>query len=409
MAGYSISFCKTFHNGLFHQIRKSLVGVANLAHTSSHDYSTAVSDGTFKASDLQVKLAKPDQLQKKPDVGNLIFGKCFTDHMFTAEWEKPTGWGPPKISPLEPLRIHPAAKVLHYAIELFEGMKAYRGSDGKIRLFRPDLNMIRLLQGARRSMLPSFDPLEFVECMKRLIKIEEEWIPHSETSSLYIRPTFIGTDPSLGVALSNHAMLFVILCPVGPYFATGFKPVSLFADPSYVRAWPGGCGDTKLGANYAPTVFVQKTAEAAGLQQVLWLYGEDNQLTEVGTMNIFVFMKNEKGERELITPPLNGLILPGVTRQSILDLAREWKDFKVTERTITMKEVIQAQKEKRLLEVFGAGTACIVCPVSAISFQGTKYDIPTSEQESPVYQKFLKQLSDIYYGHISHPWGVLVD
>lgn len=179
-----------------------------------------MSDGTFKASDLQVKLAKPDQLQKKPDVGNLIFGKCFTDHMFTAEWEKPTGWGPPKISPLEPLRIHPAAKVLHYAIEvsmscfkkifinlrqkliiiflqLFEGMKAYRGSDGKIRLFRPDLNMIRLLQGARRSMLPSFDPLEFVECMKRLIKIEEEWIPHSETSSLYIRPTFIGTDVSV--------------------------------------------------------------------------------------------------------------------------------------------------------------------------------------------------------------------
>lgn len=163
-------------------------------------------------------------------------------------------------------------------------MKAYRGIDGKIRLFRPDLNMARLLRGARRSMLPSFEPLEFLECMKRLIKIEEEWIPHSETSSLYIRPTFIGTDvsvliadavdflknlfmhlihnifmlqPSLGVALSNHAMLFVILCPVGPYFATGFKPVSLFADPSYVRAWPGGCGDTKLGSNYAPTVFVQ--------------------------------------------------------------------------------------------------------------------------------------------------------
>jgi len=203
-------------------------------------------------------------------------------------------------------------------------------------------------------------------------------------------------------------MLFVILCPVGPYFATGFKPVSLLADPQYVRAWPGGCGDTKLGANYAPTVLVQKTAEKQGLQQVLWLYGPDHQLTEVGTMNIFVFMKNQKGEKELITPPLNGLILPGVTRQSILDLTREWKDFKVTERTITMKEVVQAKEEKRLLEVFGAGTACIVCPVSSISYLGVKHVIPTEEQKDPLSMKILKNLTDIYYGRVSHPWGVLV-
>lgn len=183
---------------------------------------------------------------------------------------------------------------LHYP-QLFEGMKAYRGVDGRIRLFRPDMNMKRLLRGAKRAMLPTFDPEEFTECLKRLIKLEQEWIPHSETSSLYVRPTFIGTDPSLGVALSNNAQLFVILCPVGPYFATGFKPVSLYADPKYVRAWPGGSGDSKLGSNYGPTIYVQKTAEANGQQQVLWLYGEDHQATEVGTMNIFFVVKNRNG------------------------------------------------------------------------------------------------------------------
>ncbi|ODM98426.1 Branched-chain-amino-acid aminotransferase, cytosolic [Orchesella cincta] len=384
--------------------------VAFRVSSSTRNFSTEeLPDGTFKASDVEVTLTAPHKLQAKPDVGNLIFGRTFTDHMFTVEWDKQAQWGKPQIKPMGNLPIHPAAKVLHYAIELFEGMKAYRGVDGRIRLFRPDLNMQRILRGAKRAMLPTFDPNEFIGCIKKLVKIEQEWIPHSETSSLYIRPTYIGTDPSLGVALSNNAMLYIILCPVGPYFATGFKPVSLYADPKYVRAWPGGCGDQKLGSNYGPTVFVQKTAEARGQQQVLWLYGEDHQLTEVGTMNIFFVVRNANGEKELITPPLNGLILPGVTRFSVLDLCREWKELKITERTITMAEVQQLTKENRLLEMFGAGTACIVCPVCSISYLGEKIDIPTAEQENPVYMKVLNTLSNIFYGKINHPWGVLVD
>ncbi|CAG7649964.1 unnamed protein product [Allacma fusca] len=364
--------------------------------------------GTFKFSELQVSLAGPELLKPKPDVSNLIFGKCFTDHMFEVEWNV-EGWGPPRICPLHDLNIHPAAKVLHYALELFDGMKAYRGVDGKIRLFRPDLNMQRLLRGSRRCLLPQFDPEELISCMKRLIKIEEEWIPHSETSSLYIRPTVIGTDPSLGVARSMQAMLYIILCPVGPYFETGFKPVNLLADPKFVRSWPGGSGDVKLGSNYGPTVFVQRAAENSGLQQVLWLYGDDHQLTEVGTMNIFILIKNANGEKELITPPLHGLILPGVTRQSILELVRGWNEFKVTERPVPMKEFLQLKEEKRLLEFFGAGTACIVCPISGVSFLGVNHHIPTMEQEDPLYARVLNTLSGIYYGRISHEWSVLVD
>ncbi|XP_066586644.1 branched-chain-amino-acid aminotransferase isoform X2 [Prorops nasuta] len=322
------------------------------------------------------------------------------------------GWQAPEITPFENLVLHPAAKVLHYAIELFEGLKAYRGVDGKIRMFRPDLNMERMNRSAVRSGLPTFNGEELINCVKRLISIDQEWVPHSEASSLYIRPTLIGIDPTLGVAASDSALLYVILSPVGSYF----KPsntnigVSLLADPRYTRAWPGGCGDSKVGSNYAPTIHVQREAIEKGLQQVLWLFGEDNEVTEVGTMNIFMLYVNDDGEKELITPSLNGLILPGVTRNSILQLSREWKEFKVTERKFCMSEVLQLLNENRLLEMFGAGTACIVSPVSYIDFVGQGLHIPTLDQPDPIYKKFLKHLTDIQYGYIpDHPWAVCID
>nr|SVE87346.1 EOG090X051P [Daphnia similis]SVE87972.1 EOG090X051P [Daphnia similis] len=355
-------------------------------------------------SHLEEKICTPDQLRPKPDNSALVFGKYFTDHMLEVSWDSKRGWAKPIISPLHNLQLHPGAKVLHYAIELFEGMKAYRGEDGCLRLFRPDRNMARMLSTAKRSSLPTFDAEEMIKCIKRLIQIDKEWVPYSTTSSLYIRPTFIATDPSLGVASPNEALLYVLLCPVGPYFTSGFKPISLMADPQYVRSWPGGCGAMKMGANYAPTIYIQKQSELLGHQQVLWLYGADHQLTEVGTMNIFLFMLNKNGERELVTPPLDGLILPGVTRLSLLELAREWKEFRIVERTITMAEVIQAHEEKRLLEIFGAGTACVVCPVSSISYQGREYNIPRSEPS--LSQRFLKTMSDIHYGRVQHPWAV---
>jgi branched-chain amino acid aminotransferase len=270
-----------------------------------------------------------------------------------------------------------------------------------------------MLRSAKRMHLPEFDPQELNLCLRKLIEIDMEWVPSSDNyASLYIRPTMIGTEPTLGVASSKQCLLYVILSPVGGYFGNKIKPVSLMADPSYVRAWPGGCGDNKLGSNYAPTIAVQKKSEKDGFQQVLWLYGNDHQITEVGTMNIFVHLINEKGERELVTPPLDqGIILPGVTRASLLDLAREWNEFKVSERIITMKEVNKALAEKRLLEFFGAGTACVVCPVGRINYMGQDLIIPEMDPKhgQSLFSRFLKTLTDIQYGTGPHPWAPLVN
>ncbi|XP_022900476.2 branched-chain-amino-acid aminotransferase, cytosolic [Onthophagus taurus] len=365
---------------------------------------------TFRFADLKTNLAEPHQLRMKPDVSELKFGSVFTDHMMKAFYHEALGgWQKPEIIPFENISLHPAAKVLHYAIELFEGMKAYRGVDGRIRIFRPDMNMNRMNLSAKSSGLPTFHNDEMTKCMKRLISIDQEWVPHAEGASLYIRPTLIGIDGTLGVAQSESALLFTILCPVGAYFSTGNDSVSLLADPSYTRAWPGGCGDRKMGSNYGPTIRVQNQATKRGLQQVLWLYGEDHQLTEVGTMNVFMFYINDEGEKELVTPPLNGLILPGVTRMSIIEMAQEWNEFRVNQRTVTMKELVKLHKEGRILEMFGSGTACIVSPISSISYLGQDIKIPTTEHKSPLYARIRDQLYAIQYGHIEHPWAETID
>ncbi|KAH9518806.1 branched-chain-amino-acid aminotransferase, partial [Bulinus truncatus] len=356
---------------------------------------TTRSASTFRYEDLQVTLA--ENLSPKPDSENLKFGAHTADHMLEIDWSAQHGWAAPQIKPVAPLQIHPAAKVLHYASELFEGMKAYRCVDNKIRMFRPMENMSRMAKTAKRSALPDFDQSEFLRCIKKLISIDQEWVPESQKCSLYVRPTFIGTEPALGVTASNMAKLFVITGPVGPYFPTGLKPVSLLADPKYVRAWPGGCGGYKMGSNYAPTVAIQSLAvNKFGCQQVLWLYGDDHQMTEVGTMNLFVYWINESGEEELITPPLEtGLILPGVTRKSLLELSRQWNEFKVSEKTITMKTFIKALNEGRVKEVFGAGTACVVCPVSKILYLDQELLVHT-ETVNSLTQRFFNEITDIH-------------
>ncbi|XP_014484970.1 PREDICTED: branched-chain-amino-acid aminotransferase, cytosolic [Dinoponera quadriceps] len=366
---------------------------------------------SFKYADLSVRFANPHELRPKPATNQLSFGKHFTDHMLKIHYyEALGGWQAPEIMPFENIVLHPAAKVLHYAVELFEGMKAYRGVDGKIRLFRPELNMERMNNSAVRSGLPVFRGDELIKCLTRLINIDQEWVPHSTSSSLYVRPTYIGIEPTLGVGVTDSALLYAILTPVGSYFAnSGHNGVSLLADPKYIRAWPGGCGNSKLGSNYGPTIQVQQEAADKGLHQVLWLYGEDHQLTEVGTMNIFMVYINDDGKKELITPPLNGLILPGVVRNSLLAISREWNQYDVSERTITMAEVIQLLSENRVLEMFGAGTACVVSPISYIQFIDQGLHIPTLEQPEPIHEMLKKHLLDIQYGVIpDHPWSLTV-
>ncbi|KAJ8392333.1 hypothetical protein AAFF_G00076970 [Aldrovandia affinis] len=361
---------------------------------------------SFKAADSVIELAP--RREPKPDLTNLVFGTVFTDHMLTIEWTSSGGWQKPHIGPFRNLSIHPACSALHYAIQLFEGMKAYRGPDNVLRLFRPLLNMKRMLKSAERACLPSFDVEELLECIRRLVQVDQDWVPQSDSASLYIRPTFLGTEPSLGVKKPSRALLYVILSPVGSYFSTGAKPVSLWADPKYIRAWRGGTGDCKLGGNYGASIYPQYEAVDFGCQQVLWLYGEDHQITEVGTMNLFLYWVNEHGEEELATPPLDGVILPGITRQSILELTRKWGVFKVSERYLTMADLRCALKEDRVKEMFGSGTACVVCPVGRVLYQGENLLIPCLGDCPPLASRLLKELTDIQYGRTPNDWAYLV-
>ena len=286
-------------------------------------------------------------------------------------------------------------------------MKAYIDDNDRIRLFRPEMNMQRLNSSCESLFFPSFDGDEFLQCMFELLKVDRSWIPNQYGYSLYLRPTIISTYPFIGVAASQNVKLYCICSPVGPYYPEGFKPVSLLASDKYVRAWPGGVGNKKLGSNYGPTIKPQHEAAKLGYSQIMWLFpdnktGEDF-VSEVGTMNQFFFWKNKSGEEELITAPLDGTILPGVTRDSVLTLCKDWNRFKVTERPFTMNEVIEAVEEGRMIESFGAGTAAIVSPVNKIGFKGRDYDIPLDKNDpnakaGPLANELFNTILDIQYG-----------
>ncbi len=342
----------------------------------------------------------------------LAFGKTFTDHMLEIDWTKEGGWAAPKISPMGDLAIHPAASSLHYGLQCFEGMKAYVDGEGGVRLFRPDKNMQRLNTSCERLFLPTFDGEELTECIKELIRVDRDWIPEGEGFSLYIRPTAVSTHPYLGVCAAEAAKIFVILSPVGPYYPEGFAPVKLFADNKNVRAWPGGIGYAKAGGNYAPTIGPQTDVAEKGYSQVLWLFGENDDITEVGTMNMFTLWINEDGEKELITAPLgDGTILPGVTRDSILEMARGWGEFKVSERKYTMPELAKAIDEDRVIECFGSGTAAVVSPIELIHYQGKDYQVPLSatnpdQPAGDLTQRVWDTIVEIQYGKVEHEWSV---
>lgn len=314
--------------------------------------------------------------------------------------------------PYGPLAIDPASSGLQYGLACFEGTKAYRAKDGRVLLFRPDLNMARLALSMERLSLPALDGAGFLACLKALVRADASWVPEGDGFALYIRPTALGNQPTLGVSKPNFAKLYAITCPVGPYYPDGFKPVRLLAESEHTRAWPGGTGDRKIGGNYAPTIAVQAAAAARGYAQVLWLFGPEGFVTEVGTMNFFVLWRNEAGVREMVTAPLDGTILPGVTRDSILALARGWGEFAVAERPFTMPQLVRALKEGRVEEAWGAGTAAVVAPVSGIAYKGVDYAVPLDAKDAgagPVVRRLWNELSDIMYGRVpGHPWVVEV-
>jgi branched-chain amino acid aminotransferase len=260
-------------------------------------------------------------LPKCPDE-QLGFGKVITDHMLKVQWRSGKGWAAPQIVPSGPVGLHPFAHVFHYAIECYEGMKAYVDDEGETRLFRPDMNMKRFNDSAARLCLPAFDGDELLECIKELLRVDKEWIPHKRGYSMYLRPVIFSTTPWLGLTQCSEAMILVLMSPVGPYFKSGFVPIKLAVDAKYIRAWPGGTGDIKYGGNYGSTVISQKEAASGGASQSLYVYDVDEFITEAGTMNVFFLWTNTEGVKELVTPTLeDGTILPGVTRRSVLDLA----------------------------------------------------------------------------------------
>jgi branched-chain amino acid aminotransferase len=337
-----------------------------------------------------------------------------SDHMLSIEWTKERGWHVPRILPYQNLSLNPASCVFHYAFECFEGMKAYKGTDGKIRLFRPDKNMARFNISASRIALPTFQPSDLINLITKLVRIDERFIPGERGYSLYLRPTLIGTQTTLGISPPESAMLFVIASPVGPYNPTGFKAISLEATNYAVRAWPGGVGDKKLGANYAPCVLPQKGAASRGHQQNLWLFGEEEFVTEVGTMNMFVAIRTKDGQKELVTAPLDGTILEGVTRDSILTLARERlspEGWVVSERKYTMAEIDGASRQGRLMEAFGAGTAAIVSPIRTISWRGKEVNcgLRDNEEAGEITMKIKEWIEAIQYGDEPHEWSYIID
>jgi branched-chain amino acid aminotransferase len=293
-------------------------------------------------------------------------------------------------------------------------MKAYKDKKGQIRLFRPDKNMARLNKSSERIALPTFDGDALIKLIGEFVRLDSRFIPDARGYSLYLRPTMIGTQNTLGVGPPGSALLFVIASPVGPYYPTGFKAISLEATDYAVRAWPGGVGDKKLGANYAPCIVPQLKAASRGFQQNLWLFGEEEYVTEVGTMNLFIALKNkETGQKELVTAPLDGTILEGVTRDSVLALARERlvpEGWTVSERKVRMSEVAEASEEGRLIEVFGAGTAAIVSPVRTISYRGKMVDcgLKKNEEAGEIALQMKNWIEGIQYGDEEHPWSYVL-
>ncbi|KAL2641242.1 hypothetical protein R1flu_008829 [Riccia fluitans] len=375
-------------------------------------------------------------LKPKPalDASKLRFGAEYTDHMMQIRWKEGLGWSNPRIEPFGPIPIHPCAQVLHYGMECFEGMKAFKGKDGRIRLFRPDLNMERLHGSATRLGFPSFDKEALLDCIKALVLVERDWVPDKDGFSLYIRPTIISTHPHLGVGPPREAMIFCVLSPVGPYYPTGLKPVRLFVDRKHVRAFPGGIGDAKVGGNYAPTILPQLKAAQRGCSQVLYVLDDGRDggaIGESGAMNVFFLFKKDDDSLELVTPPLDGVILPGVTRDTVLALTRSFGNIKVSERRLSWNEVEEAGLQGSILEIFGTGTACMIQPIiglvkednteitlsfdhDAASYwlskpQGSSTNANADGSEPfNLCGRLTRTILDIQYGHSSSSWSVVL-
>ena len=356
------------------------------------------------SNNFNIKITRTDCPKAKPDEANLGFGRIFTDHMFLMDYTVENGWHNARIEPYHALAMDPAAMVFHYAQECFEGLKAYRTPNGKIQLFRPMKNIERMNNTNRRLCIPELDPEDALTAIKTLVELEKDFVPSLEGTSLYIRPFIIATEPHLGVKPADSYLFCIILSPVGAYYKEGLNPVKIYVEDEYVRAVKGGIGYAKAGANYVASLAAQMKAHDLGYSQVLWLDGvEHKYVDEVGAMNIFFVL-----EDEVVTPELVGSILPGVTRDSCINLLRSF-GYKVSERRISIDEIIAAQDAGKLLEVFGTGTAAVISPVGELNAHGKKMTIGDGTI-GKLSQKLYDTLTGIQWGTVedTFDWTVSI-
>ena len=342
----------------------------------------------------EIKIEKAKTLKQKPDFSKLGFGKYFTDHMFMMEYTEGEGWQNPRIVPFAPIPIHPASTVLHYGAEIFEGMRAYKTADG-YQMFRPLENIKRMNDSAERLCLPTL-PEEFtLKALTELINLDYSWIPDQEGTSLYIRPFMFGNDETLGVHAVHHATFVVILSPVGAYYAEGLNPVKISIESEDVRAVRGGTGYAKCGGNYAASMRAGKRAAAKGFSQVLWLDGvERKYIEEVGAMNVMF-----KINGEIITPMLTGSVLPGITRKSCLEILKEW-GYKVSERLISVDELISAAESGTLEEAWGTGTAAVISPIGHLVYKDVDH-VVAGDKIGELAQRLYDELTGIQWGKVA--------
>ena len=348
---------------------------------------------------MEIKITRAATLKEKPDSSTLVFGKAMTDHMFIVDYDAGQGWHDPRIVPYGPLAIDPAAKVLHYGEEIFEGLKAYRTADGSVQLFRPRDNIDRMNNSADRLCMPRVPEELALAGITELVKTEIDWVPSEKDTSLYIRPFMIGLDAALGVHSSHHVQYIVVVCPVGAYYPEGLDPVKIFVEEQDVRAVKGGMGTAKTGGNYAASLRAGYLAEKAGYSQVLWLDGVHRKyIEEVGSMNVMF-----KVAGKILTPDLNGSVLDGITRRSCIQLLKDW-GFDVEERRISAEELFQAAENGTLEEAWGTGTAAVVSPIGELAMGDKKVTV-SNNRIGEITQKLYDELTGIQWGRLADPHG----
>ncbi|NQF14556.1 branched-chain amino acid aminotransferase [Brevibacillus sp. HB1.3] len=353
--------------------------------------------------ECQLTITRTEQKKEKPASDKLGFGVHFTDHMFTMDYTEGKGWHDPQIVPYSPLTLDPAAMVFHYGQAVFEGLKAYRNQEGKVRLFRPDQNFKRMNRSLERMSMPLIDEEFMVEALKQLVAVDKDWIPTESGQSLYIRPFVIATEPCFGVRASHTYKLVIVLSPVGAYYAGGMKPVKIYVENNYVRAVRGGTGNAKVAGNYAGGLKAQVEAKEKGYEQVLWLDGVENKyIEEVGSMNVFFKVKGE-----VWTPALNGSILEGITRDSTIQLLKDW-GIPVVEKRISMEDLHTAYVNGELEEAFGTGTAAVISPVGDLNWNGHQMII-NGEKTGELTTRLYDEMTGIQYGEREDKFGWSVE